>query len=162
MNGLAGEKGLVMSMEKKGQKKKDRVVLFPLKCKPVRNKHQGSQQQAGHLSSVQRDSEEAHRATPVHGRAGDIEREPRDGGIHQDAEIVAQIGTRDAQRPHTREDENVSGAEEDEGEVRLVERCEEGLVLERLIVKVIAEDAQREDAEGEEIAAIVGASEYLG
>lgn len=93
----------------------------------------------------------------VHGRAGDVERETGDLVVHQDAKVVAEIGARDAQGPHARDDKHISDNEEGGGGVLDGvggEDVEGGLVAQRLLVKVVASDSDREDDDGQEVAAV--------
>lgn len=56
------------------------------------------QDDAGGASVQQGRAQEAHRAAVIHWRAREVEGETGDGGVHEDAEVVAQIGARDAER----------------------------------------------------------------
>jgi hypothetical protein len=99
--------------------------VFP----PTRNRVCGSdharQDYTGWLSKPDSRGQEGHGGTVVHGRAGDVEGECRDGRVHQDAEVVAEVGTGDAERPHRGQDECVSHQEERDGGV-FYEGREEG------------------------------------
>jgi hypothetical protein len=71
--------------------------------------------------------------------------------IHQDTEVITQIGTSYAQGVHAGENEEVAKEEEwnagifDEG---LEEKWVRGLVRQALIVDIVPDDAQREDGHG--------------
>lgn len=61
----------------------------------------------------------------VHGCLADVEREGCDWLIHQNAEVVPEVGSGDAERPHRCQDEGV--AHEEEGDRGVFdERVEEG------------------------------------
>ena len=51
----------------------------------------------------------------IHRRSADIERKCRHGRIHQYAEVVPQVGARDAERVHGGQDEHIAGEEERDG-----------------------------------------------
>lgn len=136
-------------------------VLFPLEGEIVHRENLSRQEQACDFARVQSNSQEAQCAAPIHGGASDVEGESGHGGIHQDAKVVAEVGSGDAQSPHTRQYESVSSNEQDVRDVGLVDWLEKGLVLQGFVIQVIPEDTQREDGEGQEVAAIVGVPEYL-
>ena len=76
------------------------------------------QEHAGGFPPPQGGGQEAQRGAVVHGRVGHVEGEARDGRVHQDAEVVAQIRARHAEGPHGGQDEGGAGREERErGEV---------------------------------------------
>lgn len=119
----------------------------------------------------------------VHGRIGDVEGEGCDGFVHEDAEVVAEVGAGDAECVHGGQDEGV--AREEEGDCRVFDqRGEEGwggglggesfiVAKERYVlagwqvemcllcvylrvewdVQVVSKDTQRENGHGERIAA---------
>jgi hypothetical protein len=66
------------------------------------------QQDACRLSVPKRGCQEAHGATMVHGCLADVERKGGDWRVHEDAKVVAEIGPRDAERPHRGQDEGVA------------------------------------------------------
>ena len=164
--------------------------VFELAGNGIRDSNDSSQEQTSRLAVPQRGREEAERRAVVHGRVGDVEWERGDWSVHQDAEVVAQVGTGDAERPHGSQDEDVTSQEERNGRVfddgvqeqgrrRLVG---EGFVvtgkqrvsvvgrqsvLPRLVgqenVQVVSEDTEREDGNGERIAAVASiAAKELG
>jgi hypothetical protein len=137
-------------------------LLLPLKGKPVQNKDPSRQNEAGHLARVEGDAQEVQSATPVHGGPGDVEREAGDRGIHENAEIITQVGAGDAESPHASQDEHRAEAEEGITKQGLVDWGIEGLVCQRQLEQVVTEDAEGEDGEGEEVASVVGATEYTG
>lgn len=134
-------------------------LLLPSQCKPIEHKHLKRQQQTGNLSIVQRSTQEAQRATPVHGGTSHIERESSNGGVHQDAKVISEVGTRNAECPHARDDKDITGSEQAIGDVGLVDGFIERLVLEGCEVEMVTEYTQRENNDGEEVAAIVRAAE---
>lgn len=112
----------------------------------------------GSFHSPQRNTSKAHGATPVHWVAHDIEWESSDHVIHENAKVVTQISTCDTECPHRRDDKDVSRRDEgssddlDGGERQ--ERVD-GLILERVHVEVVTEDAQGEDGGSQQVAAQV-------
>lgn len=111
--------------------------IFELPRDAVRNSYNTSQEQTSGLSVPQRGCEEAERRTVVHGRVGDVEGERGDWGIHEDAEVVTEVGTGDAERPHRSQDEGVAGEEERDGGVLdewVLEEGRNGLCGESFIV----------------------------
>lgn len=135
-------------------------LLLPPESKPVQDEDLGRQDDPGHLAVVESNSQEVQGASPVHRRAGHVERKPRDGGIHQDSKVVSEVGTGDAQGIHAGQDENGAGAKEHTAQYRLVHRGVVGLVSQGQLVKVVAQDAQRKDGECEGVASIVRVTEY--
>lgn len=123
----------------------------------VHDKDQRRQHDARRLTKPQRRAQEAHRAAVVHRRVRDAEREPRHHVVHQDAEVVAQVRARDAQRPHARQHEHVAGPDERHGQRlrhgRLQQRVR-GLTAQRALVHGVADDAEREDGHGQRVAAV--------
>lgn len=80
----------------------------------------------------------------------------------QDPKVIAQVSPRHPQRPHTAHDEHPAGREQaGRGKLDLGERqprqCR--LVCQRGGVEVIAQDAEREDGNGERVAASVRVAE---
>jgi hypothetical protein len=61
----------------------------------------------------------AHRATDVHRIAKHVERETLNAGIHEDTEIIAQEGARDAKGPCRAHDEGLPDDEERGGDERI-------------------------------------------
>lgn len=111
------------------------------------------------LRIVERHTEEAHGGAVVHGRVGDVEGEARDDVIHQDAEVVAEEGAGDAEGPGGGDDEDIPGEDEGVGgELHggSVEKGVGGLLAEGFLVEEIADEAEREDGEGEEVAGDLG------
>jgi len=88
-------------------------LLLPLKSEPVQDEDLGRQGNPSHLTVVKSDSQEVQGASPVHGRAGDVEREASDGGIHQDSEVISKVGAGDTKSIHAGQNENGANAEED-------------------------------------------------
>ena len=131
--------------------------------KPQRNAvnrpHQPCQQHARRLAKPQRRAQEAQRAAMVHRRAGHVEREASDDLVHQDAEVVAQVCARDAERPHAAQYECVATQEQADGQA-LGEGGEEGWVgwlgAQGALVYEVTRDAKGEDGDGEGVAAAVG------
>lgn len=128
--------------------------------------HKDSQQQTGGLPEPQAGSEEAQRGAVVHGRVCNVEREAGDTRVHENPKVVSEVGSGDAKRPHARENKDVSD-EEDAGSRILhgvvLEDVEGRLVTQRLLVEVVPDDSEREDGDGEEVAAIARvAAEKLG
>lgn len=125
----------------------------------VHEQHPDSQQDTSWLAKDKRGAQETHGRAIVHGRIGDVEREPGDHVVHQDAEVVSQKGTRDAQRPGRGDDEGVTGREEgiaDVGGQRALESRVRGLVTEGALVEAVADEADGEDCRGEGVAGCSG------
>lgn len=133
-----------------------RERVLEAKRNKVDHQHLDGQEHTGRLSVPERRSEEAQGRAVVHWRIGNVEGEAGDAGIHQDTEVVAEIGAGEAEGPHTGDNENISGEEEPDGDV-LDESCLEiwvsWLATEGLLVEVVAEDAEGEDGCSEEVAA---------
>ena len=112
------------------------------------------------------DGDKAHRAAPVHGIGHNVERESSDHVVHEDAKVVSQVCSRDAERPHGAEHKHVSGKEERRSSgahSRVLEERVGGLGLECLVVHMVTQDAQRKDGHGKQVAAQVATpSEHLG
>jgi hypothetical protein len=102
----------------------------------------------------------------VHRGIGDVEREPGDTTVHQDSEVIAEIGTSETQGPHAGDYENIPCQEETYSGILYSIRLQDvecGLVSESLLVKIVSDDAQREDNDGKEVAAVTGiTAEELG
>ena len=90
--------------------------VLELQGDEVHEEDLGGQEEAGGAGKPQRAAEEAHGAAPVHWRVGDVERETRHDLVEQDAKVVAQVGARQAQRPHGRQDEYVAEREQAAGQ----------------------------------------------
>lgn len=106
------------------------------------------------LPEVKRHTEEAHGGAVVHGGIGDVEGEARDDVIHEDAEVVAKEGAGDAEGPGGGDDEDIASDNEGiGGELHggSVEKRMGGLLAEGTLVEEIADEAEGEDGEGEEI-----------
>jgi hypothetical protein len=89
-----------------------REGIFPSPRDTVSRRDYASQEKTRRLAIPQRSSQEAQSAAVIHGRLADVEREGCDGRVHEDAEVVAQVGASDAERPHGCQDEGVAGEEE--------------------------------------------------
>ena len=89
-----------------------REGVLKLPGNAVRDSHDTSQKQTSRLSVPERSREEAERRAVVHGRIGDVEGERCDWRVHQNAKVVAQICTGDAECPHRGQDERVASEEE--------------------------------------------------
>lgn len=138
---------------------RERNSLFPSEGNQVQDENFCGQKQSCHLALVQRNAEEAQCASVVHGSSRDVEREASDRGVHQNPEVVAQVGAGYTERPHTGQDQDVANSEEDVGEQWLVKGSVVGLVIQGLIVQVVSKDSQTKDGDCEKVAAIVGAPE---
>ena len=103
-------------------------LLFPAKSEPVQDKYLGRQKNTSNLAVVQRNTEEVQSATPVHRRAGNVERESGDGGVHENTEVVAKVGTGHTKSPHAGENQDGTDSKQDTSNNRLVNRSVEGLV----------------------------------
>jgi len=127
----------------------------------VYREDQRSKKDARWLAVPQSSTQEAHRRTVVHGRTSDVEREAGDDLVHQNAEVVAEVGPRDAEGPHGGQDEDVAAGDEDDGQALREEGLEgwmAGLVPERSLVEGVPDDAEGEDGGSEAIAAVEGVS----
>jgi hypothetical protein len=105
----------------------------------IRAGHQARQEQPSGLPVPDGGREERERRAVVHGRVGDVERERRHGRVHEDAEVVAQVRARYAERVHGRQHERVACQEERDGRVRdrgVGEERGRGLVGEGFVVAV--------------------------
>lgn len=120
---------------------------------------QHRQNHARRLSKPQRRAQKAQSATVVHRRTAHIEREARDHLIHQNPKIVAQIRSRNAQRPHAAQHKRVATEEESDCEA-LGERGQEERVgrlgAQGALVDEVAGDSEGEDCDGQGVAAAVG------
>lgn len=125
----------------------------------VNNVNQCCENKASHFTREKGNGQKVQRAAGVHGRAGDVERESGHGRIHQDTEVVTQVGASDAQSPHTGEDEHIPDSEQAHGEIRLVDGLVEWLGLESFFVQPVTEEAQGEDCEAKGIASSIRAAE---
>lgn len=76
----------------------ERDLLFVAERYRIEHQDLCGQDDAGGASVQQGRAQEAHRAAVIHWRAREVEGETGDGGVHEDAEVVAQIGARDAER----------------------------------------------------------------
>lgn len=133
-----------------------REWILEAKRDKVDNQHLDGQEHTGRLSVPESCSEEAQGGAVVHWRIGNVEWEASDAGVHQDTEVVAEIGAGEAKGPHAGDNENISGEEESEGDVGDEGRLESWvgwLATESLLVQVVAEDAKGEDGCSEEVAA---------
>lgn len=134
-------------------------LLLPLQSEPVHHKDLGSQEKASHLALVQSNTQEVQSASPVHGRAGDVEREASDRSIHEDSKIVTQIGASHTESPHARQDQDRANGEQNTTDEGLVYRSVEWLLVEGDLVDMITQNAQREDGKGQEVASSVRTAE---
>lgn len=100
-------------------------LLFIRQRNPIHQQHLRRQQQPRRSSIQQRRAQEAHRAPVVHRRARDIERKAGDWLIHQDAEVIAEVGAGDAKSVGGGQDEDVAEEDKEIGE-RWDERLGEG------------------------------------
>lgn len=108
---------------------------------------------------VQSNAKEIQGASPVHWRAGDIEREPNDRSVHENTEVVAKISARHPEGPHAGENKNGANSEQHTANQRLVNRRIERLVSQSQLVDMVTENPEREDGESKEVATLVRASE---
>lgn len=122
--------------------------IFESQGNKVHRQHLSGQQNPRGLPKPKRRSQEAHRRSVIHRGTRDIEREPRNHTVHQDAKVVTQVCARDTESPHGREDEHIAASEEpacdDLCEPRLEKRMR-GLASQRLFIEKVAEDAKGED-----------------
>jgi hypothetical protein len=88
-------------------------LLLPLESEPVYNEDLRSEQEAGDLAIVESHTQKVQGAAPVHRGTSNIEWEAGDGSIHEDAEIVSEVGSGDAEGIHARQNEDRSDAEQD-------------------------------------------------
>jgi hypothetical protein len=68
--------------------------------------------------------------------------------IHQDTEVVTQIGSSDTQRPHRGKDKDVTQAKEEAtsiDEYWSLQNIRSQLILQCLFIEIIPEDTQREN-----------------
>lgn len=70
----------------------------------------------------------------VHGGAHDVEGERGDGGVHEDAEVVAQIGARDPERVRAAQHEHIADEQKRVARQRVEERGVGRLVPESALV----------------------------
>ncbi|KAL1842236.1 hypothetical protein VTJ49DRAFT_5714 [Mycothermus thermophilus] len=113
------------------------------------------QKEAGGLAVQEGSAEEAHGRAIVHRGVGDVEGEARHDAVHEDPEVVAQVGAGDAQLVGGRDDEDVADGQEGIGDVLGQVRLEgwvRGLVAQGALIEVVAEEAEREDGDGEGVA----------
>lgn len=82
----------------------------------IHNQHKARQGNTSRLSIRKRSAQKAHRRAPVHRRRRHVERKARHHLVHQDAAVVAQKRSRNAQpqrrgddEDHARGEERVSG-----------------------------------------------------
>lgn len=123
----------------------------------IRHPHQPRQQQTRRFPKPQRRPGKAHRAAVIHRRRRHVEREPGHHLIHEDAEVIPQVRPRDPEGPHAREDEDIAAGDEGDGEAlreRGLQERVRGLGAQGAFVEGVAQDAEREDGEGEGVAAV--------
>lgn len=87
-----------------------REWILELQRDLVHHKDQAAEHDARRLAIPQCGAQETHRAAVVHRRAADIERKSSHDLVHQDAEVVAQVGTRNTKGPHTGKDKDIAGS----------------------------------------------------
>ena len=133
-------------------------LLLPLQSEPVQHKDLSSQKNTGYLAMVQSNTEEVQSATPVHRRASHVEWEAGNWSIHENTEIVAQVGTSHTKSPHAGENENRANSEHNPTNNGLVHWGVEGLLRQSDLVHMVTQYTQREDSEGKEIAPFVRAT----
>jgi len=127
----------------------------------VHEEHPECQREAGWLGKEKRGAQEAHRGAPVHGRTDDVEWEPGDHLVHEDAKVIAQKGAGDAEAPCRRDDKRVAEGDEGVGRGLGVDARQQwvrGLLANGGLVEEVAEEAEREDGRGETVAGCAGAS----
>lgn len=92
----------------------------------------------------------------VHGVVGDIEWEVGDSVVHEDAEVIAQVGAGDTESPHGGQDEYVAPGEAGSAQGLdqwLVEIWTHWLFAQCLFIQVVSEDTEREDGSSQNVAA---------
>lgn len=124
-------------------------ILLELQSSHINRQNLACESDSSRFSIKQCRSQEAHCTPIIHGRSRDVEWETRDRLIHQDAEVVAEIGARDAQGPGAGKDKGVAGSEEGVSEEREVERGVVGLGVESGFVPVAKAWLAREVEEEE-------------
>jgi hypothetical protein len=103
----------------------------------------------------------------VHGVVGHIEGEAGDSLVHENAKVVAEVGSGDAQGVHGGKDQHVANSKQHNGQrldnVNVGDRQQNGggLLLKSLVVKVVSEDTERENGDGQQIASGLGSSSQL-
>lgn len=121
----------------------------------VHNQHKKRQGNTGGLSVRKRSAQKAHRRAPVHRRRRHVEGKARHHLVHEDAAVVAQEGSRNAQPPCRGDDEDHATGEERVSDNLRQQRRQQRmrrLVLQGCLVQRIADEAEREDGDGERIA----------
>lgn len=121
----------------------------------IHNHHKKRQGNTSRLSVRKRSAQKAHRRAPVHRRRGHVEGKARHHLVHQDAAVVAQERSRNAQPPRRRDDEDHARAEERvSGNLREQRRQQRmrRLVLQGGLEERVADEAEREDCDCERIA----------
>lgn len=101
----------------------------------VHHKDNTSQDNARWLAEPECTAEETHGAAVIHWCIRHVKGESGDHVIHEDAEIVAEVGARDSESPHRREYEDVTAGQESICK-RVRERC-----LEERVAGLCAEGA---------------------
>lgn len=113
--------------------------IFELAGNAVSDSDHACEEQSRGLSVPQRGRQEAECRAVVHRRVGDVEWERGHGRVHEDTEVITQVGAGDAERPHRGQDERVSGEEERDGGVFhewVLEERGGGLVGEGFVVAI--------------------------
>jgi hypothetical protein len=82
----------------------------------VDQEYQAGQHNSSRLSKPQCRSQEAEGRTIVHGSRTNVEGEACDHVVHEDAEVVAEVGACDAESVHGGQDEDVAGDEQSNGQ----------------------------------------------
>lgn len=95
----------------------------------------------------------------VHRRTRNIEREPSDNLVHQNAKVIAQIRSCHAECPHAAQHQRVAAEQEPDREALGEGREEEGMCwlgAQGALVDEVAGDSEGEDGHGQQVAAAVG------
>lgn len=135
-------------------------LLLPLESEPVQDEDLGRQEDTRHLALVESNAQEVQSTAPVHGGTSNVEGEAGDRRIHQDTEVVAKVGAGDTEGIHAGQDEDGAEGEEKAAEDGLVHRGIIRLVFQGHLVDMVSQNSQTEDGDSEEVAAVVGVTEY--
>lgn len=128
-----------------------RERILKAQCDLVDNQHESAENKPSRLSIPQRGAHEAHEASIVHWRPGNVEREARHDVVHQDAKVIAEICARDPQRPHAAQDEDIATGDEADCQALRYESLEQwmrDLSAECALVECIPEETDGEDDDG--------------
>lgn len=77
--------------------------------------------------------------------------------VHEDSEIIAEIGSGDAEGVHAGDDQDIANEEESAGKVLnggVEEDIKSRLIAEGLLIEVITNDSDGEDDDCEEVASV--------